>query len=67
MRPQIKSYQEIYYCKKCCTLYKSCYDMDEYLMCPKCFCDIDIIPEIKIKAFIRNKRLKQIYKNNNIK
>lgn len=50
----------IYYCKECNKLYRICYELEGMSMCPTCWSDIKYIPEIKIKAFIRNKRLKRL-------
>ena len=51
----------IFYCKECNKLYKSCYEIDKVCMCIVCFSeDIKEIPENKIVAFIRKKRLEKL-------
>jgi hypothetical protein len=50
----------IYFCKECNKLYNECYELEHVLMCIKCWSEVKFIPEIKIKAFIRNKRLKKL-------
>lgn len=58
----LKFYDEkaIYYCKECNKLYNKCYEIEGINVCMKCWSEIEIIPENKIKAFIRNKRLKRL-------
>ena len=49
----------IYYCKECNKLMNNCYELDGVNMCYICFSeDLKFIPEIKIKAFIRNKSIR---------
>ncbi len=51
----------IYYCKECNKLMNNCYELDDINMCNICFSeDVIFIPEMKISAFIRNKRLKKL-------
>lgn len=50
----------IFYCKECNLLYKSCYEYEGISMCRSCWSDVEFIPEMKIKAFIRKKRLKRL-------
>jgi hypothetical protein len=55
-----KKYKEAYYCKDCNKLYYDCYEYDSYIMCKICWNDLKIIPEHKIKPFIRKKRLEKL-------
>ncbi len=53
--------ESIFYCKDCNKLYNSCYELEGITMCSRCWSeDIQEIPESKILAFIRNKRLKRL-------
>jgi len=53
--------KEIYYCKECNKLYKSCYEFDNVFVCYKCWSEnITVIPESKISTFIRKKRLERL-------
>lgn len=53
--------RSIFYCEDCNKLYNSCYEFDGTTMCVKCWSEnVQEIPENKILAFIRNKRLKRL-------
>jgi len=51
----------VFYCKECNKIHNSCYDLDDVLICPKCFSE-EIIPlsEKEIASFIRKKRLEKL-------
>lgn len=53
----------VYFCKECNKIYKSCYELENIIMCSVCWSeDVKIINELEIKAFIRNRRLKILNK-----
>ena len=53
--------RSIFYCEDCNKLYNSCYELEYINMCVKCWSEnIQEIPEKKIVAFIRYKRLKKL-------
>jgi len=62
MRHNSFSFNEnnVYYCDNCRKIYNACYELDGCCMCRSCFGDIKIIPEEKVKAFIRKMRLKHL-------
>jgi len=52
--------RNVYYCKECDKIHKSCYELEGEYMCYFCWSDVKVIEERNIKAFIRNKRLKRL-------
>ena len=53
----------MYYCKECNKLFRSCYELDGVIMCPKCWSDVVFISAAKLTSFIRKKRLEKINKS----
>lgn len=53
--------KSVFYCKECNKIYNSCYELENILMCSRCFSeDIKILDEKKIIPFIRYKRLQKL-------
>lgn len=52
--------EKIYFCKECNKFYKFCYELENVLMCPRCWSDIESMNEKDVTAFIRKKRLERL-------
>lgn len=50
----------VYYCSECNFIYKNCYELDNILMCSRCFSEVKKYDESDIIKFIRKKRLEKI-------